>query len=113
VLDRKNGARYLLNLGLVQGSAVVVVNGKAIGGNSLPPFVADVSPALHEGKNTIEIQVLAPLRNYFVGRALAKDPKYLQMERYTDQLVAAGLIGPVVLAESGAVDSNNNQERAE
>jgi hypothetical protein len=113
VLAQKSGARYLLNLGLVQGSALVVVNGKSIGRDSMPPFIIDISQALQEGKNTIEIQLLAPLRNYFVGRALAKDPEYLQMDRYADQLVAAGLIGPVVLAESVAAGSNNNQESAE
>jgi hypothetical protein len=101
VLDKKKeAARYLLNLGLVQGSALVVINGRPIGRASIPPFIVDISPALQEGKNSIEIQLLAPLRNYFVGRALAGDEKYLQMERYTEQLVAAGVIGPVAIAES-------------
>lgn len=100
VLERKSDARYLLSLGLVQGAAQVAVNGKAVGRDSIPPFIVDVSSALQEGKNVIEVQLQAPLRNYFVGRALAKDPKYLQMEGYADQLVAAGLMGPVVIAES-------------
>jgi hypothetical protein len=43
--------------------------------------------------------VAAPLRNYFVGRALADDPKYSHMKRYADELVAAGLIGPINLVE--------------
>jgi len=43
--------------------------------------------------------VLAPLRNDFVGRALAGDPKYTHMKNFGNQLAAAGLIGPVAIAE--------------
>ena len=109
VLDRKNAdARYLLNLGLVQGSALVTVNGEPAGRASIPPFIVDTSTQLQEGKNSIEITVLAPLRNYFVGRALAQDPRYEHMGRYADQLVAAGLLGPVVMAESSARTANED-----
>jgi hypothetical protein len=34
-----------------------------------------------------------------VGRALAGDPHYSHMKGYEHQLVAAGLIGPAILAE--------------
>jgi hypothetical protein len=97
--DKKIDARYLLDLGLVQGSALVKVNGREIGRASIPPFIVDVSTALKAGENVIEIELLAPLRNYFVGRALADDPKYAQMKDYANQLVAAGLMGPVAIAE--------------
>jgi hypothetical protein len=105
------GARYLLNLGLVQGSALVSVNGRPVGRASFPPFIVDISEQLKRGKNSIEIQVQAPLRNYFVGKALARDPKYSHMEGYADQLVAAGLMGPVVIAESlPQIAEKNNEE---
>lgn len=100
--DKRDGARYLLNLGLVQGSAAVSVNGQSVGRASLPPFALDITAALQPGENRIDIEVLAPLRNDFVGRALAKDPRYSHMERYRDELVAAGLVGPVVIAEVAA-----------
>jgi len=92
-------SRYLLDLGLVQGSALVKVNGREIGRASVPPFLVDITGALQPGENAIEVAVLAPLRNYFVGRALAGDPHYSHMKGYENQLVAAGLIGPVSLAE--------------
>jgi hypothetical protein len=95
----KPGARYLLDAGLVQGTAIVRVNGLEAGRVSVPPFLVDVSAGLTPGDNTIEIEVLAPLRNYFVGRALAGDPHYSHMKGYEHQLVAAGLIGPASLAE--------------
>jgi len=93
------GARYLLDAGLVQGAAAVRVNGQPVGRASLPPFLLDVSGPLKAGDNTIEIEVRAPLRNYFVGRALAGDPHYSHMKGYEHQLVAAGLIGPVSIGE--------------
>ncbi|MCB1688844.1 MAG: hypothetical protein KDI33_10175 [Halioglobus sp.] len=97
--QKKPGARYLLDLGLVQGSALVRVNGVAVGRASLPPFVVDITASLKSGDNVIEVEVLAPLRNDFVGRALAGDPRYGNMEVYRDELVAAGLMGPVALVE--------------
>lgn len=100
VLEHKrDDARYLLDLGLVQGSASVRVNGRDIGRASIPPFAVDITGALKPGENTIEIELLAPLRNYFVGRALAGDPHYSGMEQYEQALVAAGLMGPVEIVE--------------
>ncbi len=88
---------YVLDLGLVQGSAEVSVNGHLIGRASTPPFKLDISQALKTGANQIVVGVTAPLRNAFVGKALAEDPHYAHMKVYEDQLVAAGLIGPVRL----------------
>ncbi len=100
MLDTKRpGARYLLDLGLVQGSASVSVNGRDLGRASLPPFMVDITRALKAGSNRIEVQVLAPLRNDFVGRALAGDERYANMAVYEQQLVAAGLIGPAEVVE--------------
>jgi hypothetical protein len=100
VLEHKpDAARYLLDLGLVQGSASVTVNGQDFGRASIPPFAIDITGALKPGENTIEIALLAPLRNYFVGRALSGDPHYSGMERYEHELVAAGLMGPVAIVE--------------
>ena len=93
----ESGKRYQLELGLVQGSAHVRVNGVAIGQASLPPFRADIGHALKTGENLIEIDVRAPLRNVFVGKALAGDPQYSHMLRYENQLVAAGVIGDISL----------------
>jgi hypothetical protein len=100
VLEHKrDDARYLLDLGLVQGSASVKLNGNDIGRASIPPFAIDITSALKPGENTLEIAVLAPLRNYFVGRALSGDPHYSGMEQYKDALVAVGLMGPVAIVE--------------
>jgi hypothetical protein len=107
-LDNKQGnARYLLDLGLVQGSAAVSVNREAVGRASIPPFTVDITTAVVSGDNQIDIEILAPLRNVFVGRALAGDERYQNMKIYADSLVAAGLMGPVVLAEVDMVAPND------
>ena len=97
--QKRAGARYLLDLGLVQGSAQVTVNGQVLGRASIPPFAVDITSALRQGSNTLEIEVLVPLRNAFVGHALAGDPHYSGMENYNNALVAAGLMGPVAVVE--------------
>lgn len=97
VSDIDPGARYVLDLGLVQGSANVIVNGRSVGRASLPPFALDIGSALRSGPNTIEVNVVAPLRNLFLGRAAAGDPLYANMLELEGQLVAAGLLGPVTL----------------
>lgn len=97
--EKSDGARYVLDLGLVQGSASVIVNGQDVGRASIPPFAVDITDAIKPGENSIEIALLAPLRNYFVGRALSGDPHYSGMENYEHALVAAGLMGPVAIVE--------------
>jgi len=62
--------------------ALVRVNGNEIARASVPPFLVDISAALSAGDNSIEIDVLAPPRNHFVGRALAGDERYTHMQGY-------------------------------
>ncbi|MCB1690708.1 MAG: hypothetical protein KDI33_19580 [Halioglobus sp.] len=95
----KAGTDYLLDLGLVQGSAQVIINSEPVAQSSIPPFITDISAYLKGGKNEIEVIVQAPLRNGFVGRALSGDPRYAHMKSYENKTVAAGLIGPVTIAE--------------
>ncbi len=91
-------AQYLLDLGLVHGAASVIVNGHDIGRTAFHPFVVDISAAVRAGQNEIEVRVTPPLRNHLVGRALAGDPRREYMKAFADELVAAGLMGPVRVA---------------
>lgn len=104
---------YRLSLGLVQGSAEVLVNGQSAGRASLPPFTVEVGSYLRPGENVVEVVVLAPLRNYLTGRALAEDPQHNNMSRYADQLVAAGLMGPVYLEHFSGTPMGQTLEIAE
>ncbi|MBR1667160.1 MAG: glycosyl hydrolase family 2 [Bacteroidaceae bacterium] len=48
---------YLLDLGDVRETAHVLVNGKEVGTLFAVPFRVDVTPYLHEGANTLEVEV--------------------------------------------------------
>jgi hypothetical protein len=78
----------LLDLGDVRTSAEVTVNGQPIGVRLAPPFVFDVTEAVHPGDNKIEVEVLNTLANYMS----AGHTKYV----YKGQTVS-GLLGPVTL----------------
>jgi hypothetical protein len=64
-LDRH--CRYVLDLGEVKNLAVVRVNGQPCGTLWHAPFTADVTEALHEGDNTLEIDVTNLWVNRMVG----------------------------------------------
>ena len=89
--------RYELNLDRVAGVATVRLNGDDLGSVSLPPFRLDISQALQDGLNELEITVQNPLRNQMVGRALAGDELFAHMAQHENALSAMGLIGQVRL----------------
>jgi hypothetical protein len=100
--------RALLDLGRVESLAEVLVNGRNQGVLWKPPFVVDVTSVLQAGTNTLEVRVTNAWLNRLIG-----DKKYphgfpaagpLQFKpqlsadisnRIGDQLIPAGLIGPV------------------
>jgi hypothetical protein len=102
------GRRLLLDLGQVESLAEVVVNGSNLGVLWKPPFVVDATSAAQSGKNTLEVRVTNAWLNRLIG-----DKKYPQgfpsagplqfkpqlsadiSNRLGDQLIPAGLIGPV------------------
>ena len=60
----KQAAGWVLDLGDVRESATVYVNGKRAGTVFAVPYSVDVTPYLHAGKNTIEIDVTGLPANY-------------------------------------------------
>ena len=61
------GARLLLDLGVVKHFAEVSVNGKAFPTLWKPPFRVDVTDALREGENAIEVRVTNLWPNRIIG----------------------------------------------
>ena len=60
----KQAAGWVLDLGDVRESATVYVNGKRAGTVFAVPYRVDVTPYVHAGKNTIEIDVTGLPANY-------------------------------------------------
>ncbi|MEK1939847.1 MAG: glycosyl hydrolase [Pseudomonas sp.] len=96
------GARYVLDLGPVPGSAVVRVNGQEAGRASLPPWRVDVTALLVDGQNTLEIDYQPTLRNALIGRALGGDKRLAHFKSRADALVPEGLSGPIRLYQMPA-----------
>ena len=92
------GVRYLLQLGLVPGSARVIVNGVDAASAGLPPGRVDVTRMMRVGSNHINVRYTPSQRNAFVGKALAGDKRYARFAaKPPGAVVPAGLITPIKL----------------
>ena len=96
----KHGAEIWLDLGDVANLAEVKVNGQSLGIAWKAPYRIDVSRALHEGSNTVEIRVANLWVNRLIGDAQPDTTtKYTftthNPYKASSNLVPSGLIGPV------------------
>ncbi|TPV23642.1 glycosyl hydrolase [Pantoea anthophila] len=99
----RKGGKYVLDLGQVGDLAQVTLNGKDVGTLWHAPFKADVSAALKEGKNQLEIRVANLWVNRLIGDA---QPDVKEKITYTTvptyradaELRPSGLIGPVTVS---------------
>ncbi len=82
-----------LELGKVSAAAEVRINGRGPLVLLVPPFRADVTKYLRDGKNYVTIQVIPPLRNRFIGKARRGNKLYKQFNNKEETLLPAGLMG--------------------
>ena len=80
--------------------AEVTVNGKNLGVFWNAPFKVDITKAVRNGENTIEVKVINMWHNRLVGDVqpgVTKKITYTQMEFFNPEepLLPGGLIGPV------------------
>lgn len=96
--------QYVLDLGQVMVMAKVRINGQYAGGVWTPPYKLDITPYVHDGANTIEVDVANNWINRLIGDQLLPES-----ERHTwthnnpatspdAELQASGLIGPVTIS---------------
>ena len=100
-LQVSEGGKYVLSLGKVLVAAKVRVNGEYAGGVWTDPYCLDITPFVHDGENTVEVDVA----NNWVNRLMG-DMKLPESQRRTHtniypgsdtELQASGLIGPVTV----------------
>jgi hypothetical protein len=103
----KTGTHLWLNLGDVKNLAEVTVNGKPFGILWKTPFQVDVTAALKQGANTLQVKVT----NLWVNRLIGdQQPDATRKYTFTTQqfyradspLLPSGLLGPVRIVRSGA-----------
>lgn len=63
------GARLMVDLGAVRNFAEITVNGKAFPTLWKPPFIQDVTGAIHPGTNSLEVRVTNLWPNRLIGDA--------------------------------------------
>ena len=102
----KNGTQLWLDLGSVYNLAEVIVNGKSLGIVWKTPFRLDVTDALKEGENTLEIKVTNLWVNRLIGDqqpGVEKKITYTTMTFYRldSPLKPSGLLGPVQIVSLG------------
>jgi hypothetical protein len=124
--DRSNGRKYFLDLGLVNDMARVKLNGKDMGVIWCAPWRIDVSSALKEGENQLEIEVANRWINRLLGDRLEPE-EYVRTVKFANGLLGgkeyktgrytfttrsamrsfnfteplpSGLIGPVTIGET-------------
>lgn len=105
----QEGASYQLHLGQVGNMATVTLNGQALPTIWHEPYSIDITSALRQGKNHIEIEVINPWRNRIIGDrqpGTQERVTYLGHDHFFDsksELMPSGLMGPVTITEETAL----------
>ena len=101
-------SQAVLDLGKVDVIASVAVNGQSFDDVWKPPFAINVTPALHPGKNHLEVKVANLWTNRLIADAKLPETQRLTwtnhpMYRAGAPRSSSGLLGPVVLRAEASV----------
>lgn len=95
---------FFLDLGKVCFTAEVYINNAFIGKRIFPPYVLDITKFLKSGTNTIQVRLTPGQLNDFIGKAKSGDARYRQFKGKEDQIMSAGLLGPVLIRPQKEAD---------
>ena len=83
--------QWLIDLGMVRGTAEVIVNGQSVGARIWSPYQFDISDFVQQGQNTITILLTNTLAPYLAGHSPTHyAPAHQEV---------SGIFGPIVLRQ--------------
>lgn len=97
-----SNGKYTLDLGNVKNLAKITLNGKKLGGLWMAPWQLDISSALQNGVNTLQVEVVNVWVNRLIGDAALPENQRqtwasVNSIKAKDPLHASGLLGPVTI----------------
>jgi len=97
-----NTSEASIDLGAIANLATVIVNGKECGIAWTPPYRVDISNAIRQGENELEIRVTNTWANRMIGDQQSQSGRKVTFTSYPFKmqgrpLLPAGLFGPVQL----------------
>lgn len=96
--EQNNSSKhFFLDLGRVCFTAEVYINKEFAGKRIYAPYLLNITKFLKPGTNLIEVHVVPGQLNDYIGKAKNGDQRYRQFNGKEDQVMSAGLIGPVVI----------------
>ncbi len=90
---------YVLDLGKVYYTAKLEINGQYVGDRVYSPFVFNISDYIKDGENSIIIHVKPGALNGMIGEAEKGNPRYNKFKDRADDVMSAGLLGPIVVCQ--------------
>ena len=99
----------ILDLGLVEGVSEVFLNGQSLGVQYFGRRYYDLSEAVHEGQNDLEIRVTTTMGNYLKTISREENPTtwiYVNHPKRDQPLQPMGLIGPINLYQEKTKQTN-------
>ena len=106
----------LLDLGLVEGVSEVFFNGQSLGVQYFGRRIYDLTTALREEENELEIHVTTTMGNYLKTFSREENPTtwvYVNHPRREQPLQPMGILGPIKLYQPSAPKGQNNQTSPE
>jgi len=109
-LDAASARRArILDLGRVEGQALVRINGGPERRIALDPFLLDLPDGLEPGETRIDITIVPPRRNALLGQGQSGEARYEFLSALEGGPTPAGLLGPVrLLSVSAQSDDAEN-----
>lgn len=102
IYEKSDAKEVMIDLGQVGVMATVTLNGQNVGTSWMAPYRLNVSDAVQEGENKLEIKVVNVWRNRLTGDKILPEEQRttsVLVDNITpeEELIPSGLLGPVTI----------------